>query len=188
MLVLATELLGHPIPDGMIERGVQVTVYPSRVEIHYFLGASDNTFVNARPKRKTDRLADHGRSPFELYRDWAVKEIGKHLRISLDGKAIAFGAPKGHFVRQHHARIELVFVAPIKLGGEWDKLRVTDSNYRDFPGVHRVGIRCRGGTERRPSNVPEMFSRAPRRDWRKLDRQQRRDITDVAVEIRLKTE
>lgn len=191
LFALAGFAQAHGLPDGVIERGVQIDISPETVLVQYRIGLTPNTLHeeltrldNPDPKDKSDPSAD------DLYRRYARAVeplLLKDLRLTVGETTLMPNVLAVRTLSDHHAQIEILLGAslPMRLepGREYE-LRFLDSHFPDT-GFLLVGVRGRDRVEVVDSDVPAVTIRAPRRDLERLSAVEVADVRETKARFRL---
>jgi hypothetical protein len=181
----------HGLPDGVIERGVQIDISPETVLVQYRIGLTPHTL-----HEELTRLgeADSGDAPDQnddaLYRRYAraiEPLLLKDLRLTVGESTLILNVMAVRTLSDHHARIEILLGAslPMRLepGREYE-LRFRDSHFPNT-GFLLVGVRGRDGVEVVDSDAPAVTIRAPRRDLERLSAVEAADLRETKARFRL---
>ena len=173
MLGASVLLLGHVLPDGVVERSVQVTVYPDRLEIRYQVGFNPKTLA-----RQLQQLAPHSPVPDDpnealaRYRELVLPRLAQRLNVRVDGQQREVLPIEARRIFRHHAQLECVLHVPLEAPYASTRLQLEDENFPDALGSHRMAVKGRAGVEVTESNVPPILARAERIEAAKLDPEQ----------------
>lgn len=165
---------GHSLPDGHVERAVQVLVYPSRIEIRYLIGINDNT-VTERLKQSELPAAIPAESDAALleYGKRIFPELAGRIAVTLDGQHQPVRPMERSRIYKHHVQLECVY--HIAIGGSEAprKLTIVDKNFHDAPGAHRMAIKGREGAFVLDATAPPILARVERIPWTEMTKEQK---------------
>jgi hypothetical protein len=136
----------HPVPDGAIFRGIQVTVRSDRIEIRYQLGLNDQTI-----QQELERLAppdaeipeDPGQA-VRIYRDVMFPELPKEISVTIDGQPQRLKLRRADVMRLPHVQIELMYHVDYAATAVPAQFVLVDENFPRVPGYHLAALRARG--------------------------------------------
>jgi hypothetical protein len=156
-------LLGHPVPDGVVFRGIQVVVRSERIEIRYQVGLHDNMVQREWRERAGTEMDFPGEAVEALarYRDLMFSELPEKIAVAIDGQPKALVPQRADIVRQPHAQLEFVYVVPFQPGPNPSRFVFQDGNYEGVPGYHLVAIRSRGDVDVLAADSGELPGRLP---------------------------
>jgi hypothetical protein len=164
-LVLLTLVVTHPVPDGLVFRGIQVVVHSEKLEIRYQVGLSDSMI-----RRELAGSVEGGAGVSEMggvealarYRDMMFPLLPQRLKVAIEGRAVEVGLQRADIVRQPHAQLEFVYEVAVHLTNEPQRFDLLDENYSGVPGYHLAAMRGRGAVQVVPAGTEELNSRLPR--------------------------
>lgn len=181
----------HGLPDGVIERGVQIDISPETVLVQYRIGLTPSTLHEELTKLGEPDLREtpdqNGDALYRRYARAVEPLVLKDLRLTVGETALM---PKVLAVRtlsDHHAQIEMLLGAslPMRLEPEREyELRFRDSHFPDT-GFLLMGVRGRDGVEVVDSDAPAVTIRAPRRDLERLSAVEVADVRETKARFRL---
>jgi hypothetical protein len=172
--------LGHPLPDQHVERAVQVTVYPSRIEIHYFLGVNDNTVADwLRQFAGSEELPDAADAAFVEFSQRIFPQLAKQIAVTIEGKRHTVRLKEHARVYKHHVQLECVYQVPVEPDESPRALTIVDGNFRSAPGAHRMAIKGREGAFVLDATAPPILARAERIPWSEMTKEQKYSATRV---------
>jgi hypothetical protein len=156
----------HSLPDNHLERGVQVLVFPDRVEIHYRLGLSDRqVFAELEylgdPHSATDDIA----AALPRYRRHMADSMANHLSVRVDGELRPVSFRNVYREERHHVRFVVVCGADVSVGSQPVKMEVRDETPPGAAAVEcrRMALRGRTGVVVTESTGKTTLVRVPRR-------------------------
>ena len=154
----------HPVPDGLVFRGIQVVVRSDKLEIRYQVGLSD-----AMIRRELNRMTEGDAEQAELsgvealarYRDAMFPLLSRHMKVAIESRPVELIPQRADIVRQPHAQLEFVYEVPLRLTSEPQRFDLLDENYSGVPGYHLAAIRGRGTAQVVPAGSQELLARLP---------------------------
>jgi hypothetical protein len=151
----------HPVPDGVVFRGVQVVVYSSRIEVRYHVGLHDNMVARELRARAgpDEPPPTDATEALSRYRDLMFLVVPQQIRVTLDDQPLPLEGDRADLVLQQHTQIEFVYHIPFTPQDTPVKFVLQDDNYPGVPGFHLAAIRSRGGVDVLPSGGRELASR-----------------------------
>jgi len=178
--VIGVFALGHPLPDGHIERAIQVQVYPARVEIRYYLGINGNT-VGARWKQASPGAAVPA-DPEEALVQYCTglsPKLGRRITVTVNGEKRPVRSARCSRIFKHHIQFECVYHIDIEAGETPQKLAIIDGNFRETPGSHRMALKGRDGVYVLDTTAPAILARVQRIPWDEMTDEQREMATHI---------
>jgi hypothetical protein len=163
-LSTARPVSAHPIPDGVVFRGIQVVVWSQRIEIRYQLGLSDNMIqeeLRASLASGTEIPEEPGRA-LRVYRDVMFPRLPEKISVTIDHQPQKLTLRRADVIRQHHIQIELVYRIDFTVPEKPAYFLLIDDNFQGIPGYHLAGIRGRGLVDVPESNAVPVLSRLSR--------------------------
>ena len=153
----------HPVPDGLVFRGIQVVARSDRIEVRYQVGISDNMVGRELLKRQANRadVPTDAAEALGCYRDQMFLQLVQEIDVTMDGKPTELIPMRADIVRQQHAQLEFVYHIPYEPVAEPVKFVLLDENYPAVPGYHLAAIRGRGGVQVLPAGPGKLFDRLP---------------------------
>jgi hypothetical protein len=170
----------HPIPDGVIFRGVQVVVWSQRIEIRYQLGLSDNMIRDQLQGLLAagTEIPDEPGQALRVYGDVMFPRLPEKISVTIDHQPQELTLRRADIIRQHHIQIELVYRIEFTVPAEPVYFLLIDDNFQGIPGYHLAGIRSRGLVEIPESNAVPVLSRLSR------DPQTEEDVRILSTPVR----
>lgn len=161
--VLLTLVPMHPVPDGLVFRGIQVVARSDRIEVRYQVGISDAMILRELQKLQGDEsdVPTDAAEALACYRDRMFSQIVGEIDVKMDEKPVKLVPLRADIVRQPHAQLEFVYHVPFAPAVESVKFSLLDENYTAVPGYHLAAIRGRGGVEVLPAGADPLFERLP---------------------------
>lgn len=187
-LVLACALLGsvlaarpslaHDIPNARVDRSIQVTLQPGRLEIAYEVSLSELTLTQEL-RSLVGTLPGADRSAwFDAYGRETAGMNAKGLLVWAGGEPIDLAPDGFDLVVEDHPRYTFRFVARLPEAG---RLRVRDTNFASSEGTSRLAVKGVGVFVRGDDLPADVASIPARPVWQLTDAEERR-THDVRVE------
>ncbi len=164
--------MAHDIPNQRIDRSIQVSVRPGRLEIDYEVSLTELTLTQ-------DLRALIGSLPGADRAEWLARYgqvtgplNAKGFLVSIDGVPSALVARGFDVAVEEHPRYVFHFETPI---GREGRLAVRDTNYVSSEGTSRLAVRGRDGVTISGDSLPsEVDQIAIRPAWMLSDDEERR--------------
>jgi ABC-type nickel/cobalt efflux system permease component RcnA len=162
----------HDIPNQRVDRSIQVTVKPGRLEIDYEVSLTELTLtqdlrdlIGSRPGLdRSEWLALYGQVTGPLN--------AKGFLITVDGRSTELSAQGYHHVVEEHPRYTFHLEAGIPAQG---RLSIRDTNFVSSEGTSRLAIRARNGAALVGYDGPADVEQVPIRPvWELSDDEERR--------------
>ncbi len=165
----------HDIPNQRVDRSIQVTLAPGRLEIDYEVSLTELTLTQDLRSLVGPRPGAERSEWLALYGEVTGPLNAKGFLVSVDGAPVALASAGYRLAVEEHPRYTFHLEARIPAAG---RLAIRDTNFVSSEGTSRLAIRARGGVGHR------RRSRAGRRragaDPPGLGPQRRRRATDQA--------
>jgi ABC-type nickel/cobalt efflux system permease component RcnA len=163
---------GHDIPNQRVDRSIQATIHPGRMEIDYEVSLTELTLTQ-------DLRALVGSLPGGDRSDWLNRygEVtgplnAKGFLITADGSPVLLSVQRFDLVVEEHPRYTFHLEAPLPPSG---RLVVHDTNYASSEGTSRLAVRAREGVEIEGDDLPAEVNDIPIRPvWQLGDEEERR--------------
>ncbi len=183
-LGLSLMVLGHRLPDHVVERAVQVTVYPQRIEIVYQIGFNEVTLAEQLRSLAPDvPVPDSPEQTLEIYRQRILPRLADGLQVQLDGKPVTVQPREARRATLHHAQLECVMEVPLSSDDPPVSLKVHDQNFASDPGGHRMAAKGRDGPRLLNNSVPPILARVAQVPDDQLSDEQRASRRWIEAEI-----
>ncbi len=163
-LCFVQSAFAHPIPEGVVFRGIQVVVWSQRIEVRYQLGLSDNMIrqeLQSLLGADVPIPEDSGKA-LRVYRDAMFPRLPERLSVTIDHRPQEMRLRRADVIRQHHIQIELVYRIDFEVPAEPVYFLLVDDNFRGIPGYHLAAIRSRGLVDIPEANAVPVLSRLSR--------------------------
>lgn len=162
----------HNIPNARVDRSIQVTVRPERLEVDYEVSLSELTLT----RDLRDLIGTlPGAEPKEWYERYG-QETGplnaRGILASVDGRPLDLECRGFDVTVEEHPRYTFHLDATLPARG---KLVVQDTNYVASEGTSRLAVRGRDGITIRGDDLPSEVALIPNRPvWQLTDQEERR--------------
>jgi hypothetical protein len=156
----------HPLPDGQVERAVQVLVFPERIEMQYQVGLSDRQVL-----AELDRLGeandaeDDPSAALLRYGQLVAERLPSRLTVRVDARVRPVALRDLRWDERHHVRFVVVCEASVSVVSRTVRIEVRDQT---SPGAaviecRRMALRGRRGAIVTESTGETALVRVPRR-------------------------
>lgn len=154
----------HPIPDGVIFRGIQVVVWSQRIEIRYQVGLSDNMVRQELSALLPSDMAipEESGEAIRAYRDAMFPRLPRRISVAIDHQPQVLELRRADVVRQHHIEVELVYRIDYTVPPKPVHFLLVDDNFEGIPGYHLAAIKGRGLVDVPEANAVSVLSRLSR--------------------------
>ena len=172
---------GHDIPNAQVDRSIQATVRPGRLEVAYEVSLAELTLTQELRELIDGPLPGGDREGwFALYGRTVGPLDAKGLIASVDGIPIELLFRRFDLTIEGHPRYTFHLDAPLPPRG---RLKLQDSNYVAAEGTSRLAIRGDDGVTVRGDGLPGDVQAIPIRPvWQLSDSEERR-TKQVEVEF-----
>ena len=186
LLVLVSPGLAHAheLPDGEIERRVQVSVKPDCILVEYSLVMNETTLEDELKKHKL-KPAEKFDAKWKQYEKEILPTLAKHMRLTANGKASHFKPIQSGFTGFSHRKLTCLLKAEVLLTQNTTTIEVTDGNFLEVPGNYRIAMKSRSGVEMENANVPPLVTRAKSVDLTTLTKNQKQAAVRAQGEFAL---
>jgi nickel/cobalt transporter (NicO) family protein len=163
---------GHDIPNQRVDRSIQATLRPGKLEIDYEVSLTELTLtqdlrslIGSLPGGdRSQWLARYGQVTGPL--------DAKGFLISCDGKPVLLSMRTFDLVVEEHPRYTFHFEAGLP---EHGRLHIQDTNYVSSEGTSRLAVRARDGLTIEGDELPVDVEDIPVRPvWQLSDEEERR--------------
>ncbi len=177
---------GHVLPDGVIERAAQVTIFPDHVEIRYHIGCNEATLADQLrqldPQHAPPADADEG---FERYREAILPKLAQQIQVHVGDQPREVEPVESKRIFLHHAQVQCTYRVPIAPPETATGLRIHDTSFPDTPGSHRLAAKGRAGVVVTDTNVPPILARVEWRDVEQLSEEQLEERRRIEARFQL---
>ena len=193
---------GHDLKDGVVERDVQMVVFPDRVEIQYTIEMSSSTRDKHIEQMATERKdsvsrpaskqsisfgpdLDEIREAWDDYRKLLEDELTESFSLAIDEQQQSLELVSSETIEKHSTKLYFVFAAKFQVASREQVLVMQDKNFESHACYHRMALKGRRGVQVKDANAPFIVSQVERVEWAKLTKQQQRDASTVRARILL---
>lgn len=171
----------HDIPNQRVDRAIQVTVEPGRLEIDYEVSLSELTLTQDLRSLVGPRPGAERAEWFALYGETTGPLNAKGFLIAVDGSPIDLASSGYRLAVEEHPRYTFRLTAAIPAAG---RLTLRDTNYASSEGTSRLAVRGRGGVVVEGDDGPPDVEQVPIRPvWQLSDTEERR-TKEIDVQYR----
>jgi nickel/cobalt exporter len=175
---LAVGAYGHDIPNQRVDRSIQVTVTPGRLDIAYEVSLTELTLtqdlrslIGSLPgAERSVWLARYGQVTGPLN--------AKGVLVAIDGRPQALVEGDYNLTIEEHPRYTFHFHSSIPLHG---RLSIQDTNFQTSEGTSRLAVRGQDGVVVSGDDLPSDVNAIPIRPVFLLSDDEERRTTQVAV-------
>jgi len=163
---LLTVIPAHSLPDGHLERGVQVLVFPQRLEIHYRLGLTDaQVIAELRSLGDSEAPQDNAAAALLRFRELTADVLPSQLSVRIDGESRPVSFRDVYREERHHVRFVVVCEADISVNSQPVRIEVRDETPSGAAAIEcrRMALRGRRGVEVTASTGEAALVRVPRK-------------------------
>ncbi len=150
---------GHELPDGEIERRVQVSVKPDCVLVQYSLAMNGAT-LEKELRRLGQKPAGTRSAMWKQYQEIILPSLRKHLHLTIDGESSPLEPVRAEYSGWSHRQLTCLLKAEVLLTQQLKTIIVTDGNFLDTPGNYRIAMKGRSGAKMETSTVSTLVTRA----------------------------
>ncbi|MEO1527444.1 MAG: hypothetical protein AAFX06_18605 [Planctomycetota bacterium] len=149
----------HELPDGEIERRVQVIVRPDKVSVQYSL-AMNRTTLETQLRQLGEQPAETVDTVWRQFQKAIPRVLAKRMTVTVDGQATTLKPVRADFSGWSHRHLVCLLAAPTELTAEPQRVVVKDANFAGSPGDHRIALKPLSGAKMRNATAPPTVSRA----------------------------
>ena len=153
----AAPVSGHELPDGEIERRVQIVVKPDSILIEYSIDMNKATLRKQLRKHRTKRasgLVDM----WKQYEQPILSTLKNNFLITIDGTTSPVEAIQASYSGWSHKHLICLLKANVTLSSEPKRIVVSDGNFHASPGDYRLAMKSRSGAVLQDATVPVLTS------------------------------
>ena len=169
----AAEAAGHDIPNAQVDRSIQATVRPGRLEVAYEVSLAELTLTQELRALIDGPLPGSDlREWFDLYGRMTGPLDAKGLILAIDGRPVDLQFRRFDLAIEGHPRYTYHLDAPLPPRG---RLRLQDTNYDSAEGTSRLALRGIEGVSVRGDDLPGDVASIPILPvWKLSDAEERR--------------
>jgi nickel/cobalt transporter (NicO) family protein len=172
---------GHDIPNQRVDRSIQVTVTPGRLQIDYEVSLTELTLTQDL-RRLIGSLPGADRSGWlARYGQVSGPLNAKGVLVAVDGHPQPLITGGYDLAIEEHPRYTFHFHAPIPGKG---RISIRDTNYQSSEGTSRLAVRGRDGVILSGDDLPSDVSEIPIRPVFLLSDDEERRTKEVEVTFR----
>ena len=190
LVFLSTALLhsvlakAHELPDGFIEREIQVTVKRDRILVSYAIAMNRVTLAQEL-KKLVDEPTDVIEDQWEQFREVIPQVLAEQIALRFAGQSVELIPQRADFTGWSHVHLNCLLAADIELSNTPKNLELRDTNWLETPGDYRIAMKNRSGVRIGKPNVPAMVAKSKRVDLTKLSEQERSAATRAVATLSL---
>ncbi|HEV3163002.1 MAG TPA: ABC transporter permease [Isosphaeraceae bacterium] len=170
--LLAVSAQAHDIPNARVDRSIQATIRPGRLEIDYEVSLAELTLVQDLRSLVGSLPGGDRQALYQRYGELTGPLDAKGFLVSVDDGPIDLHFRGFDLVVEEHPRYTFHFEAAIPERG---KLAIHDTNYVASEGTSRLALRRLAGVEVSGDDVPQDVGSIPIRPvWQLSDAEERR--------------
>ncbi|QGJ70399.1 Hypothetical protein PBC10988_20950 [Planctomycetales bacterium 10988] len=209
LVALPQSVSAHGLPDGLVERGVQVIMRPEGMELSYRIGLNDPTLAGELERLQLGEdldlatIAEDKATPETMQQAWKAYQerleeiIPGQLTVTIQGEPIQLKWVRTSAGRDHHARLKIYYQADWKneLAGQVYEgkeftipFTLKDDSFRDAPGYHRIAFKGIGDIMVTESNTKPIVLRTPRILESELTEEEREEARNIVAKFYLEPE
>ncbi len=132
----------HDIPNQRVDRSIQMTLSPGRLEIDYEVSLTELTLTQDLRSLVGPRPGAERSEWLALYGEMTGPLNAKGFLASVDGTPVGLASTGYRLVVEEHPRYTFHLVAELPAAG---RLEVRDTNFASSEGTSRLAVRGRGG-------------------------------------------
>ncbi|MEM8732978.1 MAG: hypothetical protein AAGG44_02070 [Planctomycetota bacterium] len=179
--------LAHELKDGVVERDLQVVVFPDRAEFQYSFEMNFATMRKLFEGLKSDKtLPDDERAAWDAFRKVVASSLSEKIEVSIGGKRRHLKLKSSETIEKHSIKIAHVFVCDFTPEEKAQTIDLHDKNFAKAPGYHRVALKGRRGIQIEESTAPIIVSQQLRNAWEKMSAKDRESRVHIRALLGLK--
>ncbi|MEM0925963.1 MAG: hypothetical protein AAGJ83_07990 [Planctomycetota bacterium] len=173
---------GHELPDGAVERRIQVSVKPDRVLMEYSIAMNAVT-LKMELKAHGVSLAKTDDERRKQYQEVVLRSLPKKMRLTLDGESAAIKPVRADYSGWSHPHLTCLFRAELEAFDRSASIAFSDENFPNASGSYRIAMKGRSGVRVINSTVPALVSQARPVELEDLSKSQRATVMMAKGEI-----
>ncbi|MEM6690189.1 MAG: hypothetical protein AAF664_12220 [Planctomycetota bacterium] len=182
LLALHLSARGHDLPDGEIERRVQISVKPSRILVEYSLEMSEVTLRKELMDRGL-RPSENSTEMWAQFKTVALTSLPKGMSLVIDGETVQLSPLSASYSGWSHRKLSCLLAAEIELSRKKKRVSITDRNFSDTPGHYRMALKSRSGAQIENSTKPLLISKMEPVVLSTLEEPQKLDATTAQADF-----
>jgi len=168
----SSEATGHDIPDARVDRSIQATLRPGRLEIAYEVSLSELSLTQDLRELVGPLTGGDRDAWFDLYGRETGPMNARGVRVTVDGLEVDLAFRKFALAVEGHPRFTFSFDATIPRAGT---LTIQDRNFSSSEGTSRLAVRGLDGVVLRGDDLPGDVTEIPIVPiWKLSDAEERR--------------
>jgi nickel/cobalt transporter (NicO) family protein len=181
-VLCATNVRAHDIPNQRVDRSIQVTLAPGRLEIDYEVSLTELTLTQDLRSLIGPRPVAERSEWLALYGEVTGPLNARGFLVSVDGTPVDLASAGYRLSVEEHPRYTFHLEARLPASG---RLKIRDTNFASSEGTSRLAIRGRGGVVIEGDDGPADVEQVPIRPvWDLSDAEERRT---KQVDVRYRT-
>ncbi|WP_165222634.1 ABC transporter permease [Aquisphaera insulae] len=181
LFLVVVESLAHDIPNQRVDRSIQATVRPGRLEIDYEVSLTELTLTQDLRRLIGSTSAGDRAEWLRRYGEVTGPLNARGFLVESAGLEVTLTCGRFDLVVEEHPRYTFHLAADLPRVG---RLVVTDTNYASSEGTSRFAIRGTDGAVVEGDDLAPDVRDIPIRPVWQLDDEQERRTKRVAVDIR----
>jgi ABC-type nickel/cobalt efflux system permease component RcnA len=170
--VLVTGVRAHDIPNARVDRSIQVTLSPPKLEIDYEVSLSELTLVQDLRALIGTLPAGEREAWFDRYGKETAPLNARGFLVNVDREPIELQSKGFSLAVEQHPRYTFHFEAALPARG---KLVIRDTNFAASEGTSRLALRRGPGVLATGDDLPEDVERIPIRPvWQLTSAEEKR--------------
>ena len=150
---------GHEMPDGEIDRRVQVVGKTARGMVEDSLGMNGAT-LEKELVRLGKKPAATFSAKWKQYQDAILPSLAKRMRLTVDGDRVSLEPVRADHSGWSHLHLTCLLRAEVPLTEQPKKIVGSDGNFLDDPGNYRIAMKGRSGVKIDKANDPPIVTKA----------------------------
>jgi ABC-type nickel/cobalt efflux system permease component RcnA len=179
-----SSVCAHDIPNQRVDRSIQVTVSPGRLEIDYEVSLTELTLTQDLRSLVGPRPGAERSEWLALYGGVTGPLNAKGFLVSVDGLPVTLSSAGYRLAVEEHPRYTFHLEAGLPAAG---RLAIRDTNFASSEGTSRLAIRSRAGVVIEGDHGPADVEQVPIRPVWDLSDDEERRTKQVDVSYRAPT-
>jgi nickel/cobalt exporter len=180
----APSVRGHDIPNQRVDRSIQATVMPGRLEIDYEVGLTELTLTQDLRSLVDWRPVGERSEWLALYGQVTGPMNAKGFLVSVDGSPLVLSSTGYSLSVEEHPRY--TFHCETKIPDQ-GRLSIRDTNFASSEGTSRLAIRGRDGVVIEGYDGPPDVEQVPIRPVWQLSDAEERQTKQIELRYRAPT-
>lgn len=175
----------HVVPDGQIERSVQVVVRDRTVQIEIRVHLNFKTQRSILNQVETDGLSEAPLDETEQkdFQQWLAKQVTESTDVSINGKQAKIDVGNVVANPRRHVDYSIIVEAEVPSGINEAKLVVDCNSLIEYPGNWRGAIKTKGNAMIGRTDEAPILIRAKPVDLVDRSKDERKKIESVSATI-----